>query len=647
MDHRFARNRWWFILLSFTTVVVLSRVSAFLLRFDFEIPSKNVVQMLVAVLLDLPVKLAIFYTALLHRGWSSQLGIPDLKRIATGTLIASGCTAGLLYTICGPTFPRSVFIIDALVMFLTISALRVIVRLSIDARKHRQKSKARPNLLIYGAGRAAAALIREIGENPEISYRVVGIIDDDPLKEKETVLGVRVLGTGADLPAIIAQFLRRDIRIEHILIAIPSASGEQMRNAVALCRNSGLICKTLPGIDDLLDSKGLTAQIRDIALEDLLGREPIVLDGTQIRAMIEGTRVLITGAAGSIGSELCRQVAAYIPGQLVLLDQSESDLFRIDMQIRDNFPDLAVMAELADIRCRSRIEEVIRNHRIEVIFHAAAYKHVPMMERHAVEGAVNNVLGTWNLCSAAVDNGVKSFVMISSDKAVRPTNVMGATKRAAELVVSSFASDGETKFVSVRFGNVLGSNGSVVPIFKAQIAAGGPVKVTHPEVRRYFMTIREAVQLVLQASAMGKDSEVYVLDMGQPVRIVDLARNMIRLAGFIPDKDIAVSFSGLRPGEKLYEELITEGENILPTYHRKIKIFQAPPPHRPDIENWVDGLRSLVQQNDGAGVVAHLARLIPEYTISDTWLDNAAAASPKLPAVAVGPEDRKSFRVAV
>jgi FlaA1/EpsC-like NDP-sugar epimerase len=375
----------------------------------------------------------------------------------------------------------------------------------------------------------------------------------------------------------------------------------------------------------LLKEAGLTAQIRPVSVEDLLVREPVELDEVGIFGEFGGKVVLVTGAAGSIGSEICRQIAAIGPQKLVALDQAESELFKIDMDLRRRFPDLDLSAEIGDIRNSARVEEIIREHRVECIFHAAAYKHVPLMEDHVIEAAQNNILGTWNLAEAASRLGVRRFVMISSDKAVNPTNVMGATKRAAELIVSSFAVEQDaTRFVAVRFGNVLASNGSVVPLFQSQIASGGPVTVTHPEIRRYFMTVREAVQLVLQASTMGKGSEIFVLDMGEPVTILDLARNMIRLSGLEPDEDIEIRFTGLRPGEKLFEELLTESEDIQPTYHRKIKIFSGVTPSHASMHHWVCELRSHVARRDEGAIIRDLLEVVPEYQVSSKWAAVAA-----------------------
>jgi FlaA1/EpsC-like NDP-sugar epimerase len=369
-------------------------------------------------------------------------------------------------------------------------------------------------------------------------------------------------------------------------------------------------------MSELLSGKVLVKQIREVSVEDLLGREPVQLDEERIREAITGRTVMITGAGGSIGSELCRQVSRFDPAKLVAFEQSETDLFRIEMELSQKFPSLRLQAEIGDIRDYTRVEEVIQRHSVQAIFHAAAYKHVPLMERHTIEAVRNNVIGTHNLVMAAYRNRVSSFLMISSDKAVRPANIMGLTKRIAELVVSSMPAlrgGAATRFVCVRFGNVLGSNGSVVPIFKAQIAAGGPVTVTHPDMRRYFMTIPEAVELVLQASTMGNGSEIFALDMGAPVRILDLARNMIRLSGHEPDEDIPIRFTGLRPGEKLFEELRTDGDDLRPTYHEKIMIFTGRRLAYSEMQRWITELKGALNDRNVSAVLAKMKELAPEY----------------------------------
>jgi FlaA1/EpsC-like NDP-sugar epimerase len=528
----------------------------------------------------------------------------------------------------GPAFSRSVYLIDLLICFVLTVGTRLLVRLYYEGLLKTGRPNEVKRVLIYGAGAAGMTLIREIRSNHSLGYRVVGLLDDDKHKIGSNLMGVPVLGTGRQAAQIAERYQRRGRPFDEIVIAMPSATGQQMREALANCRATGVPCKTIPSVGGLLTGKVLTSQIRDVSVLDLLGREPVRLNQSLIRESIEDKVVMVTGGAGSIGSELCRQVASFKPSRLIVFERAESDLFRIHYELVNRFPDVRIVPQIGDIRERHLVEQVIRTYRVESMFHAAAYKHVPMMEAHLLEAVKNNVIGTRHLAEAAYSNGVSSFLMISSDKAVNPTNVMGLTKRVAELIVGSMhTSSSGTKFVSVRFGNVLGSNGSVVPLFKEQIAAGGPVTVTHPEMTRYFMTIPEAVQLVLQASTMGKGSEIFVLDMGEPVRIVDLARNMIRLSGHEPESDIDIRFIGLRPGEKLHEELITEGENIAGTYHEKIRIFHGPQKNHEFMARWLDELEELIGCQNEAGVLEHLHQLVPEYQPGEGWRELLARKS--------------------
>ena len=593
---------------------------AFNLRFDFSVPEDVVSLLHLSVVIALLVKMPIFWLIRLDRGWWRYASVSDLINVGLGNVVASVVMSGVLFASFGAEFPRSVYILDFVLCFLACAGARFAVRIYNETLVADSSHKSK-GVLVYGAGVAGMTMVREMRANPAFDYEIVGFLDDNPRKHGATILGIPILGRGRDAAEVVEAQRRNGRAIDEIIIAMPSATGHQMGEALAYCRAAGVPCKTVPSIGEILSGKILTTQIRDIAVTDLLGRDPVRLEEERIRRKVTGRIVLVTGAAGSIGSELCRQIAQYHPARLIALDQAESELFRIDHELRAKFPELELLPEIADIRDYQRIDEILRVHSVESIFHAAAYKHVPMMEVQPLEAAKNNILGTWNVVQAAHRNAVSDFLMISSDKAVNPTNVMGATKRAAELLISSMAHVGAsgTKYVSVRFGNVLGSNGSVVPLFKQQIAAGGPVTVTHPEVRRYFMTTREAVQLVLQASTMGRGNETFVLDMGEPVRIVDLANNMIRLAGLVPDKDIEIRFVGLRPGEKLYEELITEGEDILPTYHEKIKIFRGPSADPVVIETWLLELEAIILNRDELGFVEHLKRLIPEYQPEDRW----------------------------
>jgi FlaA1/EpsC-like NDP-sugar epimerase len=427
-------------------------------------------------------------------------------------------------------------------------------------------------VLIVGAGDAADDLIRELRQNPRTAYRIVGIVDDSPGKRAQRIHGVEVLGGISEIPR-----LAKALRAEEILIAIPSADGAQMRRIVAYSRESGVPYRTVPGIGDILEGKVHVRQLRSVRIDDLLRRTAAKLDREAISDYLKDKRVLITGAAGSIGSELCRQIARFAPEELILVDHAENSLFYLNEELKGSFPWLSYRLKVADVTSRERMRHIMVQRRPHVVFHAAAHKHVPLMEANRYAAFVNNVTGTRTVAEAAAESGVAKFVMISTDKAVNPTSVMGASKRIAEMVVQCLEGyqGRSTEFCSVRFGNVMGSSGSVIPLFTRQIQAGGPITVTHPDVVRYFMTIPEAAQLVLQAGAMGRGGELFVLDMGEPVKIADLARDMIRLSGLEPEVDVEITYVGLRPGEKLYEELITAGEGIVPTPHGKIMVLRA------------------------------------------------------------------------
>jgi len=603
-------------------IIALSVAAAFLLRFDFSIPSGALAVLGRAVGIAALVKLPVFGAAGFHRSVRRFASVPDLYSLLAGNLAASALCAIASLAWIGAPMPRSIWVIDGLLCFFGTALVRFSVRIRNEAFGRERCGGKRRGILIYGAGSAGTELLREIRCSRTSSYEVKGFLDDDPAKRGRQIMGVPVLGSGREAIWIVDRLNRRRPEVEEIIIALPSATGPQMREALAKCRGIKLPCKTIPGIHELLSGKVLMAQVRNLSVADLLGRQPVKLDEAPIRSSIVGRSVLITGAAGSIGSELCRQVAGFGPGRLIALDQAESELFKMESALRSRYRNLELVAAVGDIRDRERLAEVLERYSVDSIFHAAAYKHVPLMESHVLEAVRNNIFGTWFLMCEARRHGVCNFLMISSDKAVNPTNVMGATKRVCERIVSarrSGANSREMKCVSVRFGNVLGSNGSVVPIFQSQIEAGGPVRVTHPEMRRYFMTTAEAVALVLQASTMGKGSEIFILDMGEPVRIVDLAANMIRLAGRVPGEDIEIQFTGRRPGEKLFEEMNGQEESTLPTYHEKIKIFQEPACDQEAISRWMDGLEDLLEARQEQDIIEHILALVPEYRPSDRW----------------------------
>lgn len=602
-------------------IVPLSCLAAFELRFDFAIPPSSYPLIITVLIASIVVKGPIFYFAGLHRNLWMFAELGDLRRLLLSNALASLLFAAFLIYLQSPSL-RSICVIDFLICsFLTV-LLHYAGRLYSETTGHSPAGQKRKSILIYGAGAAGATLLREIRGNKALGYHVIGFLDDDPSKRGASLMGVRVLGCGRQAASIVARLKRRRTRLEEIVIAMPSATGRERREALANCQAAHVPCKTIPGLGDLLSRKVLAEQIRDVSVTDLLGRPPVHLDEAPVRGRLAGQCVLITGAAGSIGSELCRQIACFGPSKLIALDQAESDLFRIESEICDKHPDLDFIASLGDIRDADRLNRVFEEHRVESVFHAAAYKHVPMMETHLLEAVHNNIFGTWNLIEAVQAHHVPNFLMISSDKAVNPTNVMGATKRVCEMIVSAAASSREgrdTKCVSVRFGNVLGSNGSVVPIFHNQIEKGGPVRVTHPDIQRYFMTASEAVSLVLCALTIGTDSQIFVLDMGEPVRVLDLALNMIRLAGLTPYQDIDIRFTGLRPGEKLFEETNLPAERVLPTTHNKIKIFRQTPPDWPTVVTWLNQLRRLFEQRAEIAMIQHIQDLVPEYRPSERW----------------------------
>ena len=612
-----------FIRLWQTAVIAFSLVGAYALRFDLAIPDADSRNLFIGLAIAVGAKTAVFSLLGIERGWWRFAGIADLARITAANVVGSFLFAVVTWTVLGPRFPRSVYLIDFLLCFVISSGARFSIRLyhEMVLREVSSRNVAK-GVLIYGAGAAGLHLVREIRSNPNLKYRIVGFLDDDPRKKHSTLFGVPVLGRGRDAARIIERHRNHGTSVDEIVIAMPSASGRQVSEALANCRATGVPCKTIPSLGELLAGRVRLSQIREVSVEDLLGREPVQLEHERIRETIAGLCVMVTGAAGSIGSELCRQLVQFKPKCLVAFDQGESELFRLELELAESPDSVRICPVIGDIQDYERVEEVIREFGVNSVYHAAAYKHVPMMENNLIEAVKNNVIGLYNVVCAATRNGVGSFVMISSDKAVNPTNIMGLTKRVAELVVSARPTASQacaTRFVSVRFGNVLGSNGSVVPIFKAQIANGGPVTITHPEMRRYFMTIPEAVQLVLQASTMGKGSEVFVLDMGEPVRILDLARNMIRLSGHEPDVDIPIRFVGLRPGEKLFEELSAASDQIRPTCHEKIMIFCGPSLQQDTIQRWIAELQMLLAQRNDLEVLAHMMRIVPEYQPSGKW----------------------------
>ena len=606
---RVGKARLFVVYLIETMIIAVAGIIAFGLRFDLNVPAVYLPALRTALLVWIPVKLISFRILGLDKRWARYASMPDLLRLAACNLIGSSVALAIL-VLMRSGVPRTVYAIDFLLCITFVTGTRVGARLLSEMVRARPLVEDQKRTLIYGAGDAGSMLLRDIRKNPALKYNVCGFLDDDPRKYSLVLHDVRVLGSGDELISIAPKH-----RIDLVLIAIPAATGSQMKAILERCTAAGVPYKTVPGLAELIDGGGLARQIRNVAVEDLLGRIPVNLDLEQISAGIEGRVVLITGAAGSIGSELCRQIARFRPSSIVAFEIAESPLFHLERQLARAFPEICFHAEIGSIQDPARLKEVFDRHRPAVVYHAAAYKHVPLMESHIFEAIQNNVFGTLNVVDAAHEFGVAEFVMISSDKAVRPTSVMGATKRIAELLVRSLQPD-NSRYVSVRFGNVLGSNGSVVPIFKEQIAQGGPITVTHPEMRRYFMTIPEACQLVLQAAAMGHGGEIFVLDMGEPVKIVDLARNLILLSGLKPEQDIRIEFTGVRPGEKLFEEVNADHEDLLDTHHEKIRIFEGTTKPWHEIDRQLNRLRGHCASRDAGELVPMLEEMVPEYRAS-------------------------------
>ena len=605
---RFLYYRKYVIVLFQAALLTVTYYCSFLLRFDFRLIDPYRTTCLVTLPLILLIKLPAFYYFRLFSGWWRYVGMSDLLDIIKAAAVSAPLVCAGVYAFHGfSNYPRSVFVIDAILTVFLVGGTRFAIRAYYEsARLHLSHA----NTLIVGAGRAGSAVVRELKENEKLEYNPVGIVDDDPSKQGLKIQGVPVLGSTRELPRLIAKH-----DVAHILIAIPSATGKQMQRIIERCKESNVDFRTLPALADIINGSVSFGSMRRVRVEDLLAREPVRLDLSRIRAKLEGKCVLITGAGGSIGSELARQIAQFNPGKLVLFDRSESDLFKIDLELSEGSASPNRVPVVGDILDVSRLREVFHGHKPHSVFHAAAFKHVPMMESNCFQAVTNNIFGTYNVALIAKQYGTGDFVMISSDKAVNPSNVMGVTKRVAELLILGLQRDA-TRFVSVRFGNVLGSTGSVIPIFEQQIANRKAITITHPEARRYFMTIPEAAQLVLQASTMGKGGEIFVLDMGEPVKVVDLAHTLIRLSGLEPDRDIPIVFTGLRPGEKLFEELQLEGEGIKPTAHQKIRVLEGGEVSFEQVGQWLEELTAIVGSKNVHNLVAKLKEIVPEYNPS-------------------------------
>ncbi len=606
----------------------LAYLGAYLLRFEFQLSSKEITNLWGGLPYILPFKGAVFFWFGAYRGMWRYTGLIDMWNLFKASVFSSlviVTTVLFIHRFAG--FSRGVFVIDGILTFMFTGGLRVFVRYlyhrNLGTYSRNEVSSTKPDLgkkgvpiLIIGAGNAGEKTLRELGDNPRLPYRVKGLIDDDGRKKGRSIHGVPVLGGIESLAEIV-----KVKGVEEVLIATPSATGPQMRRIVEACDACGVRFKTLPGMGEIIDGKVSIKDLRDVNFKDLLGRPPVSLDLQEIESYLKGKSVLVTGAGGSIGSELCRQIVQFGPEKLILLDASESNLYDIQMELKHGLGYQKYATILEYVQNRRGIKRVFGHFRPDVVFHAAAYKHVPMLERNPWQAIHNNIRGSHVVMEECVENKTGYFVLVSTDKAVQPTNVMGASKRITELLVQSYIGN-ETRMMAVRFGNVVGSAGSVVPLFRKQIARGGPVTVTHPEVTRYFMTIPEATQLILQAGAIGEGGEVLILEMGTPVKIADMARDLIRLSGKEPDKDIKIVFTGLRAGDKLYEELITEDEEIFSTGHEKILVLKPDGSwnghdNQEAFRHWLrqglEELEKLADEQDAPGIKQKLKELVPEY----------------------------------
>jgi FlaA1/EpsC-like NDP-sugar epimerase len=630
LKFRLSNLNFWLLLLSDALLIIASYNISHYIRF-IDVSPKPYQNTLSLQFIAVIIKILTFYSLGMYRGMWRYTSYTDIFNILRGTCASSILTVtALTYLYHFQGFSRSVFIIDAMVTFLLISANRVSIRFwfqTTEKRRslhHAQPVAPKKRLLLIGAGSSAEKILRELKENHALPYIPVGLVDDNPKKIASRIHSIPIVGLIDDL----SEHVQR-MKAQELLITIASATGPQMQRLVELCRQTQLPYKVLPGIGQLIDGKISLKNMREISYADLLGRKEVRLDSAVIGGYLENKVVLITGAGGTIGSELCRQVVSFAPKQLILFDAGEENLYTIQMELTHEYKYCHLIPILGKIQNEALLKKVFRQYKPSVVFHAAAYKHVPLIENNPWEAVENNVLAAQYLIETSVVNLVERFVLVSTDKAVRPTNVMGASKRLTEMLMQAYSAPScrlseqeagdddsmfRTVFMAVRFGNVLGSSGSVIPLFKRQIEQGGPLTVTHPEINRYFMSIEEAAQLILQAGAMGQGGEIFLLKMGEPIKIADMARELIKLSGRIPDVEIKITYTGLREGEKLYEELITDGEGIVETGHEKIMVLRRD--EQEDYGPLFNGIERLLErarEQDARGIKEVMLEIIPEY----------------------------------
>ena len=595
-------------------LVNLALYGAYWLRFDFVVQEQYIRQYQEIFIAMTVIKLIVFYYAGLYKNMWRYASIREVVVIGTSAVFANSVLVAYIFMMQMSAVPRGIIVIDCILDIGFIGGSRLLYKIyrrylakGISFKIEYEKD-FKKRVLIYGAGDAGSTIIKEIRNHKNLCSVPVAVIDDNKNKLGKKINGVPVLGTKENVLRVVEMK-----KIDEIIIALPSASKQQVSEAIEACKQTACKLKIVPGVFELIDETVTIKNIRDVQIEDLLGREPVKINLDEISGYLQEKVVLVTGGGGSIGSELCRQITRFKPKKLLILDIYENNAFNIQNELLREYPDINLKVIIASIRDKARLEKIFSTYKPQVVFHAAAHKHVPLMEDNPTEAMKNNVFGTLNVAECAHRYKSQKFVLISTDKAVNPTNIMGATKRIAEMIVQAYSRNSKTEFVAVRFGNVLGSNGSVIPIFKQQIAAGGPVTVTHPEITRYFMTIPEASQLVIQAGAMAKGGEIFVLDMGKPVKIAQLARDLIRLSGFEPNEDIEIKYTGLRPGEKMYEELLMAEEGLTATRHEKIFIGQPIFMDMKMLNRQLERLKDIII-NENEDLSSFIETLVPTYT---------------------------------
>ncbi|MBK8781210.1 MAG: polysaccharide biosynthesis protein [Anaerolineales bacterium] len=610
------RNR--FVLIGDIALIIVSVLGSFALRLDVsELPFYFPAALMMCAV-ALLVKIPIYYSFGLYRRLWVYASTSELRLITVAVTTATVLTSGVMlllinFKLLQPGMPRSALGIDWLLSLVLIGGSRFALRILAEQNTSARDGKTK-RILIIGAGDAGALVVRELQKSSQLNLVPVGFLDDDPAKQKHQIYGVSVIGRVNKIADVLDSH-----RVDEVIIAIPSAPGSIIRLVNDACRQKGISSRTMPGMYELIGGKVSVNRLREVDITDLLRREPVTIDDHLVGSILSGKRIMVTGAGGSIGREICRQVARWSPAELVLLGHGENSIFESLLELNEDFPSLSIHPVIADVRDVGRIEEMFKLHQPQVVFHAAAHKHVPLMEANVEEAITNNVLGTRNVVGTANRYGVERLVLISTDKAVRPVSIMGATKRLAEMIVLDTAQRTKRAYSVVRFGNVLGSRGSVVPKFKNQIARGGPVTITHPEMYRYFMTIPEAVHLVLQAASMGQGGEVFMLNMGQQVRILDLAEDLIKLSGLEPHRDIEITFTGIRPGEKLREDLWEEGMQVGPTQHSEI--FRAVEEEKVDgdaLARAIEGLAQSALHSETDSLIRQLNDFLPSGSIRTT-----------------------------